>query len=363
VSEAPLLEIDDLHTSFETSNGLVRAVDGLSLHIGRGEIVAVVGESGCGKSVAMRSILRLLPKRRARLGPGRILLDGRNLLDLSEAEVEEIRGRDIAMIFQDPMASLNPVLTIGRQIGETIARHRGGTRQQIRERTIELLHQVGLPAPESRVDAYPHEFSGGMRQRVMIAMALSCDPRLILADEPTTALDVTIQAQILRLLKDVVAETGAAVILVTHDMGLVAGAAERVYVMYAGVVVEAALVNDIFHRPMMPYTWGLLRSIPRLDRSVDEPLEPIEGVPPDASRIGVGCRFRARCGYSRAICAEKEPPLAAMPDREEHAARCWGTQDVPSGGWLIGCDWRRDYGDPATLEEIRLSAARALAPA
>jgi len=358
MTSGPLLSIEDLHTRFETRRGTVLAVDGLSLTVDKGEVVAVVGESGCGKSVAMRSILRLLPETTVRYGPGRILLDGRDLLTLDQHEMEEVRGRDIAIVFQDPMASLNPVLTIGRQIGEAIARHKGGSRAQIRERTVDLLRQVGIPSPESRLAAYPHQFSGGMRQRVMIAMALSCNPRLILADEITTALDVTIQAQIMRLLKALVAETETAVILVTHDMGIVAGAAERVYVMYAGTVVETADTLDLFRRPAMPYTWGLLRSIPRLDRPVDQPLQPIEGLPPDVGKLQQGCRFQPRCAYRRPICAEREPALLPVANSGPcHASRCWGTHAVPDGGWLIGTDWQTDFGDPALLDEIRRSSA------
>jgi oligopeptide/dipeptide ABC transporter ATP-binding protein len=249
------------------------------------------------------------------------------------------------------------VLTIGRQIGEAIQRHQGGSHRAAAERTVELLRRVGIPAPETRLDAYPHEFSGGMRQRVMIAMALSCNPRLILADEITTALDVTIQAQIMQLMKSLVAETGAAVVMITHDMGIVAGAAERVYVMYAGTVVETATTEELFRRPAMPYTWGLLRSIPRLDRPVDEPLVPIEGLPPNLARLERGCRFRARCAYRRAVCATAEPPLASVAGTSEsHKARCFGLD--PETGWLRNTDWTNDLGDPAVLAEISASAAQ-----
>lgn len=352
-----LLEVADLEVAFDTRRGRVKAVDGLSFRLGKGEIIALVGESGCGKSVAVKSVLKLLPEQTARYEAGSISLEGKDLLGLDEKTMETIRGREIALIFQDPMSSLNPVLTIGKQIGEAIKRHQGGSRQQIAERTIDLLRRVGIPAPETRLHAYPHEFSGGMRQRVMIAMALSCNPRVILADEITTALDVTIQAQIIDLLKSLVADAGAAVVMITHDMGVVAGAAERVYVMYAGAVVETATTADLFARPAMPYTWGLLRSIPSLERPVDEPLVPIEGLPPNVAMLDGGCRFRPRCPYRRDICGEAEPPLAPAPDGAEgHLARCWGLD--PQHGWLRNTDWQADLGDPAVMAEIRAEAAK-----
>jgi oligopeptide/dipeptide ABC transporter ATP-binding protein len=354
---ASLLEIRDLQVAFDTRRGRVKAVDGLSFTLGKGEIVALVGESGCGKSVAVRSVMKLLPERTARYEAGTITLDGNDLLGLDEAAMQKIRGREIALIFQDPMSSLNPVLTIGKQIGEAIKRHQGGSRRAIAARTVELLRRVGIPAPETRLKAYPHEFSGGMRQRVMIAMALSCNPRVILADEITTALDVTIQAQIMELLKSLVADTGAAVVLITHDMGIVAGAAERVYVMYAGTVVETASTSELFSRPAMPYTWGLLRSIPSLERPADEPLVPIEGLPPNLARLGQGCRFRERCAYRRAVCGGDEPPLAQVPGGAEgHLARCWGLD--PQVGWLRNTDWTRDLGDPDVMAKITAAAVQ-----
>nr|WP_279327492.1 ABC transporter ATP-binding protein [Chelativorans petroleitrophicus] len=352
-----MLEVRDLEVAFETHRGRVKAVDGLSFRLEKGEIIALVGESGCGKSVAVRSVMKLLPERTARYEAGSITLDGKDLLGLDDKAMQKIRGREIALIFQDPMSSLNPVLTIGQQIGEAIKRHQGGNRRQIAERTIELLRRVGIPAPETRLNAYPHEFSGGMRQRVMIAMALSCNPRVILADEITTALDVTIQAQIMDLLKSLVSSTGTAVVMITHDMGIVAGAAERVYVMYAGTVVETAATADLFARPAMPYTWGLLRSIPSLERPVDEPLVPIEGLPPNIAQLDGGCRFRPRCAYRRAICGQSEPPLAPAPDGAEgHLTRCWGFD--PEIGWLRDTDWKKDLGDPATMAEISAAAAK-----
>ncbi|MCR6671343.1 ABC transporter ATP-binding protein [Devosia ginsengisoli] len=354
---APLLEVRDLEVAFDTRRGRVKAVDGLSFSLGKGEIIALVGESGCGKSVAVRSVMKLLPEQTARYEAGSITLDGKDLLDLDDKAMQKIRGHDIALIFQDPMSSLNPVLTIGEQIGEAISRHQRVSRREVVERTIELLRRVGIPAPETRLKAYPHEFSGGMRQRVMIAMALSCNPRVILADEITTALDVTIQAQIMDLLKSLVADAGAAVVMITHDMGIVAGAAERVYVMYAGTVVETATTADLFARPAMPYTWGLLRSIPSLERPVDEPLVPIEGLPPNLARLEPGCRFRPRCAYRRAICGAAEPPLAPAPDGAEgHLARCWGLD--PENGWLRDTDWTSDLGDAETMAEISAAAAQ-----
>ncbi|MBJ3784989.1 ABC transporter ATP-binding protein [Devosia sediminis] len=354
---AALLEVSELEVAFDTRRGRVKAVDGLSFRLGKGEIIALVGESGCGKSVAVKSVLKLLPEQTARYEAGSITLDGRDLLGLDEKAMEAVRGREIALIFQDPMSSLNPVLTIGKQIGEAIKRHQGGSRQEIAHRTVDLLRRVGIPAPETRLNAYPHEFSGGMRQRVMIAMALSCGPRVILADEITTALDVTIQAQIIDLLKSLVADAGAAVVMITHDMGVVAGAAERVYVMYAGAVVETATTEDLFSRPAMPYTWGLLRSIPSLDRPVHEPLVPIEGLPPNVALLDGGCRFRPRCPYRRDICAEAEPPLAPAPDGAEgHLARCWGLD--PVRGWLRDTDWKTDLGDPAARAQISADAAK-----
>ncbi|QDZ12756.1 ABC transporter ATP-binding protein [Devosia ginsengisoli] len=351
-----LLDVSDLEVAFDTRRGRVKAVDGLSFSLDKGEIIALVGESGCGKSVAVRSVLKLLPEQTARYEGGSITLEGKDLLKLDDRAMQKIRGRDVALIFQDPMSSLNPVLTIGKQIGEAIKRHQGGSRRQVAERTIDLLRRVGIPAPETRLKAYPHEFSGGMRQRVMIAMALSCNPRVILADEITTALDVTIQAQIIDLLKSLVADAGAAVVMITHDMGIVAGAAERVYVMYAGTVVETATTADLFAHPAMPYTWGLLRSIPSLERPVDEPLVPIEGLPPDVARLNGGCRFRPRCAYRRAICGQAEPPLAPTPDGVEgHLARCWGLD--PDQGWLRDTDWTKDLGDPVAMAEISAAAA------
>lgn len=337
-----LLAVRDLHTTFSTRDGVVRAVDGVSFEIADGETLALAGESGCGKSVTALSIMRLLNSPPATVGPGEIRFEDRDLLQLSDREMRQIRGNRIAMVLQDPMTSLNPVLTIGQQIGEAIQQHLGIHRSQARLRAIELLDLVGIPSARSRIDDYPHQFSGGMRQRVTIATALSCQPKLILADEITTALDVTIQAQILDVLRNVTVELGTALLLITHDLGVVAGMTQRVHVMYAGQIVEMAETGELFANPKMPYTWGLLRSIPRLGQERPARLEPIEGLPPDLIAPPSGCRFAARCQYRREICQRKAPELAEVPNASPgHQARCWGTQDTPEGGWLIDGDRQR----------------------
>jgi oligopeptide transport system ATP-binding protein len=337
-----LLEVENLHTSFRTRDGVVRAVDGISFEVGEGETLGLAGESGCGKSVTALSLMRLLATPPASIGPGGVRFGGVDLLGLREREMRDIRGNRMAMIFQDPMTSLNPVLPIGQQIAEPMEQHLGLSRSQARQRAIELLKLVGIPSAETRVGDYPHQFSGGMRQRVTIATALSCDPKLILADEITTALDVTIQAQILDVLRKVTSELGTALVLITHDLGVVAGMTQRVHIMYAGQIVEMADTPELFANPRMPYTWGLLRSIPRLDRERPERLAPIEGLPPDLIRPPSGCRFAPRCRYQREICRTRAPELRETPKAAGgHQARCWGTQDVPDGGWLIDEDWRR----------------------
>ena len=309
VRAAPaLLEVEDLHVQFSTSRGIVRAVEGLSFHVDPGEIVAIVGESGSGKSVSALSIMRLLPRHTGRIPKGRVTFDGRDLLMLSEEQMRELRGRDISMIFQEPMTSLNPILTIGLQITEPLTIHLGMTDAQARERAIELLGLVGIPDPSRRLEQYPHQFSGGMRQRVMIAIGLACNPKLIIADEPTTALDVTIQAQILELMKDLSRKLNIALIVITHNLGVVARYADRVIVMYASRLVEEGDADDVFHRPRHPYSMGLLRSVPRLDRPRGSKLETIEGLPPNAASPPPGCRFAPRCPYKIAIC-ETEPAL------------------------------------------------------
>jgi oligopeptide/dipeptide ABC transporter ATP-binding protein len=317
----PILQIDGLITEIATHTGIVRAVAGVSLDVRPGEVLGIVGESGCGKSMTALSVMGLLPRPGGRIASGTIRLAGvGNLTRLSTREMKAIRGRDISMIFQDPTTSLNPVTRIGRQIGEAIRAHETVSHEAARRRAIEMLDLVGIAAPEKRVDAYPHQLSGGMRQRVMIAMALACKPRLMLADEPTTALDVTIQAQILALMKQLQRETGTAIVLITHDLGVIARMADRVVVMYAGVVVEMATVADIFERPLHPYTAGLLAAIPRADADVARRrLNAIPGVVPSLRRLPTGCRFSDRCPQVHVACAT-EPPLSARGGR---AARCW----------------------------------------
>src|SRR4051794_33453244 len=307
---APLLEVKDLHTEFRTGAGTVRAVDGISYTVDPGEIVAIVGESGSGKSVGALSILRLIPDPPGRVTAGEVVFNGRNLLDLSEAEMREVRGGEIGMVFQEPMTSLNPVLTIGRQITETIEQHRGGDTAAAQRRAVELLGLVGIADAERRLQQYPHQLSGGMRQRIMIAIALACDPKLIIADEPTTALDVTIQAQILELMQQLTRQLGVALIIITHNLGVVARYAQRVNVMYAGRIVESGTAAALYHNPRHPYTIALLRSVPRLDRPRQARLDPIEGQPPDLTRLDRGCSFRPRCRFAIAKCAEAPPPLA-----------------------------------------------------
>ncbi|MDF0601235.1 ABC transporter ATP-binding protein [Psychromarinibacter sp. C21-152] len=356
---APLLQITDFHLGFRTRRGTVQAVDGVDLVVNEGETVGLVGESGCGKSATVRSILRLLPDKVARYGPGEIRLNDRNVLDLPEAEMRRIQGGDVAMVFQDPMTSLNPVMTVGDQITEYLAAHTDLDRAAMRARVIELLSMVGIPVPEERMTWFPHQLSGGMRQRVMIAMALSCEPRLLLADEITTALDVTLQAQILDLLHALSERLNTATLLITHDLSVVAGMTRRVYVMYAGQIIEEAETDALFAAPAMPYTWGLLRSAPSLDAPLTEDLTPIEGLPPDLAAPPPGCRFASRCPYRREICQSRMPDLRAAPDGGTHRVRCWGAQDVPEGGWLIGTDWREDTGDPRIVADIRAASAMA----
>ena len=307
-----LLEVEDLHVHFVTTRGVVRAVEGISYAVRPGEVVALVGESGCGKSVSSLAIMRLLARPAGRIVAGRIRFQGRNLLDLSEDEMRQIRGRDIAMIFQEPMSSLNPVLTIGFQIMEPLLIHLGMREDAARARAVELLRMVGIPDPERRLDQYPHQFSGGMRQRVMIAIALSCNPKLIIADEPTTALDVTIQAQILKLMKDLSRELGIALVIITHNLGIVARYADRVNVMYAARMAEQGSAAHVFAKPLHPYTAGLLRSVPRLDQPRGRRLETIEGLPPNLLDPPAGCRFAPRCPAQQNACIAAPPPLAPV---------------------------------------------------
>jgi peptide/nickel transport system ATP-binding protein len=353
-----LLEVKDLHTQFRTREGVVRAVDGVTFELNARETLGLVGESGCGKSVTALSLMRLISEPAGKIASGRIIFDGQDIVTMDNDSVRRIRGAKVAMIFQDPMTSLNPVLTIGRQISEALELHLKMDKAGARERAVKLLELVGIPSAKERLDNYPHQFSGGMRQRAMIAMALSCNPKLVIADEVTTALDVTIQAQILELLKNLADVSGTAVILITHDLGIVAGMAQRVHVMYAGAIVEKADTVELFANPKMPYTWGLLRSVSRLDEQRKEHLVPIEGLPPDLISPPPGCPFAPRCQYRRDICSERMPDLIPVPSaKPDHEARCWGTQDVPGGGWLVDVDWRREIGDLRTLEEIRQDAA------
>ena len=300
---------------------MVHAVGGITYTVETGEAVAIVGESGCGKSVGAMSILRLIPEPPGRIVKGEVLFEGRDLLKLSNAEIRDVRGRDIAMIFQEPMTSLNPVFSVGRQLTETLLRHTDMKASQANERALELLIQVGISDPERRLGQYPHHLSGGMRQRVMIAMALACDPKLIIADEPTTALDVTIQAQILELMKGLSERLGVAQLIITHNLGVVARYAKRVNVMYAGKIVEMGLAKDIYHNPSHPYTLGLLASVPRLDQVRGTKLIPIEGQPPDLARLDKGCAFRPRCGFSTERCAQEIPELKTISG--EHQSACW----------------------------------------
>jgi len=322
-----LLEIENLQTHFFTSVGVVRAVDGISYDVNEGETIAIVGESGCGKSVGALSILRLVASPPGRVVGGSIRFQGRDLLKLSEEEIRHVRGRDIAMVFQEPMTSLNPVLTIGRQLTETLQQHLGMSREQADARAIELLGLVGIAEPERRLKQYPHHLSGGMRQRVMIAMALCCEPKLIIADEPTTALDVTIQAQILELMKELTRRLGVALIVITHNLGIVARYADRVNVMYAGKIIESGTADDIYHDPQHPYTLALLKSVPRMDRPRQARLDPVQGQPPDLMRLDNGCAFRPRCGYATARCAQQIPQLVPV-GTEGHLAACWESRTV-----------------------------------
>ncbi len=316
----PLLEVSDLRTHFRTDDGIVKAVDGVSFTVDKGETLGIVGESGCGKSVTCLTIMGLNPKRSSIIS-GEALFKGSDLLSMSPRQLREIRGDDIAMIFQDPMTSLNPVHTIGRQLIEAVLLHRDVTKKQARARAVELLKAVGIPRAERRVYDYPHQFSGGMRQRVMIAMALINDPDLLIADEPTTALDVTTQAQILRLMKQLQREFGSAIIMITHDLGVVAETADDVVVMYAAKVVERANVDEIFNRPRMPYTWGLIGSLPRLDADVDR-LVQIGGQPPSLLNPPRGCRFHTRCPYVMNVCRTEEPRLLPVPGADGHLQAC-----------------------------------------
>ncbi len=323
----PLLEVRALHTEFRTGAGVVRAVDGVSYTVEAGETVAIVGESGSGKSVGALSILRLIPNPPGRIVSGEVLFDGRDLRTLREEEMRAVRGRDIGMVFQEPMTSLNPVLTIGRQITETLEQHQGATRAAADKRAVELLEMVGIADAQRRLRQYPHQLSGGMRQRVMIAIALACNPKLIIADEPTTALDVTIQAQILELMKSLTRKLGVAQIIITHNLGVVARYAARVNVMYAGRIVEEGSAEAIYHDPRHPYTMALLKSVPRLDQPRRARLDPVEGSPPDLTKLDGGCAFRPRCRFAVDKCATATPTLDAVGE-PGHLAACFRSAEV-----------------------------------
>ena len=324
-----LLAVEDLHVQFDTSRGVVRAVDGISYTVNRGEVVAIVGESGCGKSVSSLAIMGLLAKPAGRVTQGRVLFEGRDLLTLSAEEMRELRGRDISMIFQEPMTSLNPVLSIGEQIMEPLFIHLKMSQPQAHARAIELLQLVGITDGERRLEQYPHQLSGGMRQRVMIAIGLACNPKLIIADEPTTALDVTIQAQILELMKDLSRRLNIALIIITHNLGVVARYADRVNVMYAAHIIEQGTADDVFLRPLHPYTIGLMRSVPRLDLPRGIKLETIEGLPPDLRSPPPGCRFAPRCPHRRDVCTEAPVPLRMLAPG--HSTACIRADEILNG--------------------------------
>lgn len=315
-----VLAVQDLHVSFTTYGGEVKAVRGVDFHLNKGETLAIVGESGCGKSVTSQSIMRLIPNPPGRITNGSILFNGKNLLNLSEKEMRSVRGADISMIFQDPMTALNPTLTIGDQIMEGILQHERISKKEASKKALEMLTLVGIPHPEERLKQYPHQFSGGMRQRIVIAMALVCQPDVLIADEPTTALDVTIQAQILELFKEVQRKTGVSIILITHDLGVVAQVADRIAVMYAGKIVEEGTRREIFYKPQHPYTQGLLKSVPRLDLDGAE-LTPIAGSPPDLFSPPVGCPFSARCDKAMEVCDRVYPVKTKLSNN--HHVDCW----------------------------------------
>ncbi len=320
-SNNPVLSIRDLRVSFHTYAGEVQAVRGVSFDLNRGETLGIVGESGCGKSVTAQTIMKLNPTPPAEIKSGSILLDGRDIVPLSDREMQKIRGKDVSMIFQDPMTCLNPTMTVGKQVGESLVLHQKVPKKKAFEMAIDLLELVKIPNAAVRAKQYPHQFSGGMRQRAMIAMALACSPKLLIADEPTTALDVTIQAQILDLMRDLKNKTNNATILITHDLGIVASMSDRIAVMYAGKIIETGSSAEVFYRPQHPYTWGLLDSRPRVDHPRNQKLDPIEGMPPDLIKPPVGCGFADRCKHCMKICREVHPAEVAVGD--DHQVCCW----------------------------------------
>ena len=323
---ANLLEVRNLATYFFQEDSTVKAVDDISFDLEAGETLALVGESGCGKSISALSIMKLVPDPPGKIVSGEVVFNGEDLGGFNEQQMRQVRGKEIAMIFQEPMTSLNPVLTIGRQLTEALELHLGMSGSEANGRAVELLDMVGIPDGAQRLKSYPHQFSGGMRQRVMIAMALSCNPQLLIADEPTTALDVTIQAQILELIQRLCTELGTAVVLITHNLGVVARYARRVNVMYAGKIIERGLAREIYYEPAHPYTLGLLRSVPRLDVTRRDRLEGVEGLPPDLDMLPKGCAFYPRCPFHMERCLEEIPPLEAVS--EGHLAACWASETV-----------------------------------
>ncbi len=349
-----LLEVRDLRTYFKTKSGRVRAVDGVTFAVKPGEKVAIVGESGCGKSVTALSIMRLVAQPAGEYAGGNIFFEEKDLLELPESAMRKVRGGQIGMIFQDPMTCLNPTMTVGKQIAEGLRIHLKLGKSEARKRAISLLEQVGIPDVAARINAYPHQFSGGMRQRVMIAIALACNPKLLIADEPTTALDVTVQAQILELISGVCQEFGTALILITHDLGVVAGMTDRVIVMYAGKVVEEAPTEELFANPRHPYTLGLLASVPRLDEKRSTELKTIEGAPPNLLNPPPGCPFMPRCLYARAMCRTM-PPLESVPGQASHRKACW--VDVTEPNEQAYAERRRQARVAAQQEAINAAAS------
>ena len=321
-----LLDVRDLRTQFATNEGIVKAVDGVSFHLDEGEVLGLVGESGCGKSVSALSLMRLIPDPPGRIMGGQAFFEGRDLFSLSESQMRQVRGSQISMIFQEPMTSLTPVLSIGRQLRESLELHLNMTKQQSNQRAVEMLEMVGIPNSARRINDYPHQLSGGQRQRVMIAIALSCNPKLLIADEATTALDVTIQAQILELMKDLTEQIGTAVIIITHNLGVVARYADRVNVMYAGKIRETGRSDDIYENPKHPYTVGLLNSVPRLDVPADRKLEPIRGDVPNLMALPEGCAFRDRCDWAVEQCGIEDPPIEEV--HPGHGSACWEREKV-----------------------------------
>ncbi|WP_019533051.1 ABC transporter ATP-binding protein [Paenibacillus ginsengihumi] len=317
----PILEVSDLKVSFRTYAGEVQAVRGVSFQLNKGEVLAIVGESGCGKSVTAQTIMRLIPTPPSVIKGGSIRFNNKEITRLTDKEMEKVRGSEMGMIFQDPMTSLNPTMSVGRQITEGLIKHQGMGRRAASSRAVEMLKLVGISNPEGRMNQYPHELSGGMRQRAMIAIALACNPKLLIADEPTTALDVTIQAQIIELMKKLSEQMDSSIIIITHDLGVVADMAQRVIVMYAGKVVEQGTVDELYYDPRHPYTWGLLRSVPRLDSSREEELVPIPGTPPDLFAPPAGCAFADRCAYAMEACFAADPEPTRLT--RTHSAACW----------------------------------------